>query len=94
MSGQLRLHDDDGPERCVFCGREAAGPCASCAKPVCGNCCTLTEGGVRVWAVCLECDRTRGRSLTRAWGGLLGFVGAILAVLAAAVVLLAWLTNR
>lgn len=49
---------------------------------------------MRVWAVCLECDRTRGRSLTRAWGGLLGFVGAILAVLAAVVVLLAWLTNR
>lgn len=36
---------------------------------VCGDCCTLTEGGTRVWAVCLDCDRKKGRSLSGAWRG-------------------------
>jgi hypothetical protein len=36
---------------------------------VCGDCCTLTEGGTRVWAVCLDCDRKKGRSLSSAWSG-------------------------
>lgn len=61
---------------------------------MCGECCTLTEGGVKVWAICLECDRKKGRSLLGAWGGLLGFIGAILAALAAVVLLLAWLSSR
>jgi len=86
--------DGDSPTRCSFCSNEAAGPCASCDRPVCGDCCTLTEGGVRTWAICLECDRTKGRALGGAWNGLLRFVLTILAVLAAIVALLAWLSSR
>ena len=93
MSAQLQLSDGDGPERCSFCSNEAAGPCASCSRSVCGNCCTLTEGGVRTWAICLECDRKKGSSLSRAWGSFGLFLVAILVVLAAAVALLAWLSN-
>lgn len=93
MSGQLQRASDDGPERCSFCSNEAAGPCASCARPVCGNCCTLTEGGVRTWAICLECDRKKGRSLQGAWGSFGLFLVAILVALAAAVALMAWLSN-
>lgn len=94
MSGQLQTVDGDSPARCSFCSNEAAGPCASCDRPVCGDCCTLTEGGVRTWAICLECDRKKGRSLGGAWGGLLTFVITILAVLGAVVALLAWLSSR
>lgn len=36
---------------------------------VCGDCCTLTEGGTRMWAVCLDCDRKKGRSLSGSWRG-------------------------
>jgi hypothetical protein len=94
MSGQLELEGGDGPERCSFCSNEAVGPCASCARPVCGDCCTLTEGGVRTWAICLECDRKKGRSLSGAWGSFGLFLVGILVVLAAAVALMAWLSNR
>ena len=94
MSGQLQPVDGDSPTRCSFCANEAAGPCASCERPVCGDCCTLTEGGVRTWAICLECDRKKGRSLGGAWGSLLTFVLTILAVLGAVVALLAWLSSR
>lgn len=59
---------------------------------MCGNCCTLTEGGVKTWAICLECDRMKGSSLTGAWGSFGAFLIAILVVLAAAVALLAWLS--
>ena len=90
---ELLVAGDDGPERCAFCRNEAAGPCASCARPVCGDCCTLTEGGVRTWAICLECDRKKGRSLRSAWGGLLAFIGAILLTLTALVALLAYLSR-
>ncbi len=94
MAGELQHVDDDGPARCSFCPREAAGPCASCARPVCGDCCTLTEGGVRVWAVCLECDRKKGRSLAGAWSGLLVWLVGILVVLGAATALMGWLAGR
>lgn len=93
MSGQLQLVSDDSPTRCSFCSNEAAGPCASCGRPVCGDCCTLTESSVRTWAICLECDRKKGRSLGGAWSGFLMFLIAILGVLAAAVALLAWLSG-
>lgn len=48
---------------------------------------------MKVWAICLECDRKKGRSLTSAWASFGGFLIAILVVLAAAVALLAWLSS-
>jgi hypothetical protein len=60
---------------------------------VCGECCTLTEGGLTTFAICLECDRKKGRSLSSAWGSFGGFLLAILLVLAAVVALLAWLSS-
>ncbi len=65
MSGLQQVGDDE--VRCAFCGELAAGPCASCRKMVCGDCCVLTEGGVETWAICLRCDRKKGRSLSRGW---------------------------
>jgi hypothetical protein len=91
--GGLIHYGDDAPERCTFCSRDAVGPCASCHQPVCGDCCTLTEGGVRTWAICLDCDRKQGRALGGRWSGFLLFIGAILFALFAVVVLLAWLTG-
>jgi hypothetical protein len=92
MSGGLQHIEDDGA-RCSFCPRMAVGPCASCARPVCADCCTLTEGGVKVWAVCLDCDRRGGRSLRGAWGGLVTWLVLILVGLAAATAALGWLTH-
>ena len=94
MSGELRHVEDDGPLRCSFCSNEAAGPCATCKRPVCGDCCTLTEGGAKTWAICLECDRKGGRSLTRAWMGLGTWLVGILVLLAGAVALMAWCSGR
>jgi hypothetical protein len=59
--------DGGGLEHCVHCGGLAAGPCARCARPVCGDCCVLTEGGATVWAVCTGCARRGGRSLGGGW---------------------------
>lgn len=81
MSGALQTAGDE-LTRCVHCGALAAGPCASCRKPVCGDCCTLTEGGVSVWAICLECDRKGGRSLVSPWRGVLRGFAILLALLA------------
>ena len=82
MSGALQLHDDD-TARCIVCGALAVGPCATCHRPVCGDCCVLTEGGVATWAICLRCDRTRGRSLREGWRGVAVFFGVVFALLAA-----------
>jgi hypothetical protein len=90
VSGALQHGDDDPIARCVHCANVAAGPCASCHQPVCGDCSTLTEGGARVWAICLECDRRKGRSLSRAWWSLLLWLAALLAGLA----LVTWLLER
>jgi hypothetical protein len=95
VSGELRTVGDDGPERCTFCGAEAAGPCASCQRSVCGDCCTLTEGGAQTWAICLDCDRSnrkKGRSLSGAWRGLGLWLLGILVLLGALVALLEWLS--
>jgi hypothetical protein len=90
MTGALQHADGDSAARCIHCGALAAGPCASCHEPVCGDCSTLTEGGVRVWAICLDCDRKNGRRLGGAWGGLLLWIGGLLAALATVV----WLLGR
>lgn len=50
----------------------------------------MTEGGVRVWAICLECDRRKGRRLSGAWRGLLLWLAAIFAGLA----VVTWLVGR
>jgi len=88
MSGLVHHDGGDGPARCAFCAAEAVGPCASCRTPVCGDCCTLTESTSRPWAICLDCDRRKGRSLGGAWGGFGGFLLVILLVLALAVLVL------
>lgn len=88
MSGLMEHDDGGGAARCAFCHAEAAGPCASCHTPVCGACCTLTEGTSRPWAICLDCDRKKGKSLGNAWRGFGGFLVALLLVLALLVGLL------
>jgi hypothetical protein len=85
--GELRSVGDDGPrpERCRFCGALAVGPCASCRSPVCGDCCVLTEGGAKTWAICLACEKRGGTSLRGAWLAVLLWIGVPLLVLGAAV---------
>ena len=95
MSGALQQEGGDGPvARCVRCGAQAVGPCARCRSPVCGDCCVLTDGGAKVWAICLACEDRGGRSLKTAWRGLLGFLAIPVLVLAALVALLAWYSSR
>jgi hypothetical protein len=85
----LQGHDDGGGyEHCTQCGALAVGPCARCQAPVCGDCCVLTEGGTRTFAVCLGCERRAGRSLTRGWLGVVGFVLVPIFGLVVALVLL------
>jgi hypothetical protein len=91
MTGELRRVDDDAKARCTFCSAEAVGPCASCRAPVCGDCCTLTEGGANTWAICLDCEHKRGRSLRGAWSSFGLWLVGLLVVLAGAIALLEWL---
>lgn len=60
---------------------------------VCGDCCTLTEGGTRTWAVCLACERQKGRSLRGAWRGFGAWLVGILIALAALIAVLEWLSS-
>lgn len=94
MTGQLQHVGDDGPVRCSICGADAVGPCATCRRPVCGDCCVLTEGGAKVWAICLRCERREGRGLSSGWWLVVGWVALPIVVLAVAVVVLAWLSSR
>lgn len=57
----------DGLARCASCAALAAGPCARCGRPMCGDCVVLTEHGASVWAVCHSCDKRGGRSLRSGW---------------------------
>ncbi len=91
MTGALQSHGGDDSERCAFCSAEAAGPCASCRRSVCGDCCTLTEGGAQVWAICLACDRKGGRSLSGRWLGFGLWLLGLLVAMATLIVLLKWL---
>jgi hypothetical protein len=71
----------DGFARCSHCGKPAVGPCARCHAPVCGDCCVITEHGVKPYAICLRCDRKGGRSLRSGWLAVLGlFIGPIVLV--------------
>ena len=75
---------DPPAERCNLCrARDAAGPCARCRKPVCGDCCELTTGGATTFALCLTCVKRGGASLHSAWLGTLLWLGLIIVVLAA-----------
>ena len=80
--------DDGGLERCVHCGALAVGPCAQCHAPVCGDCCVLTEGGSRVYAICVGCERGSGKSLRSAWLTVLGWFAVPIGLLLLAVLLL------
>ena len=95
MSGQLigTGGDGGGLARCA-CGSVAAGPCARCRIPLCGDCCVITQHGASPWAICRPCERRGGRSLRNAWLGLLLWLGLPLVGLALLVVLLAWWTSR
>jgi hypothetical protein len=76
-----------GLQRCNECGAEAAGPCASCRRPVCGDCCVLTSGP-DPWAVCVSCAE-RGRSSLRGpWLTVLGWIGKPILVLIALYIVL------
>ena len=96
MSGGLMLSEGGGGgvARCVRCGAEAVGPCATCRSPVCGDCCVLTEGGARVWAICLGCEDRGGRSLRRGWAMVLGWIALPIVALAILVALLELLRGR
>jgi hypothetical protein len=85
VTGQLRAVSDDGPAPCSICGALAVGPCATCRSPVCGDCCVLTEGGARTWAICLRCERRGGRSLRGGWTLVAAWLVVPLVVLAAIV---------
>ncbi len=88
MSGLQHAGDPAG-ERCGLCrARDAAGPCARCRRPVCGDCCELTTGGATPFAVCLTCVARGGSSLTAAWLGTLLWLGGIIAALGAVGVVL------
>jgi hypothetical protein len=91
MTGELQLHDFDGDARCARCGAVAIGPCARCDDPVCGDCCVLTEGGTRTYAICLRCDARGGRSLRQGWTSVAAWLVVPLGILLAVVLLLAWL---
>jgi hypothetical protein len=87
---QLISHDDGGGfVHCVLCGGDAAGPCARCRRPVCGDCCVLTEGNANRWAICLSCDRKGGRDVRSGWW-LVGMWLALPLVALCALLLILW----
>jgi hypothetical protein len=89
---ELAYRDDDGsPATCIHCGALAVGPCARCDAPVCGDCCVLTEGGTKPYAICLSCDRAGGGELKSAWLGVIGWFLVPIAALALLIVVLALL---
>jgi hypothetical protein len=94
MTQLIGSGDGGGFEHCASCGALAAGPCARCRKPLCGDCCVITRHGAGTWAICLRCDRRGGRSLRGAWLGLLGWLVALLVALAALVMLANALVSR
>lgn len=92
MSGQLQSYDDDGGfVRCSSCGALAAGPCARCRTPLCGDCCVISEGGATPWALCRACARGGGTSLQRGWLLVLGWIAKPILLLLGAYLLLRWL---
>jgi hypothetical protein len=94
MSGSLISSGDGGDGgfvHCAGCGALAAGPCARCRKPVCGDCCVLTTGGAQPWAVCHACNKTGGASLKAGWITVLGWIAKPMAAVLAVYLMLRWL---
>ncbi len=84
MSGLSPVDGGLPTARCVICQRrDAAGPCARCRRPVCGDCCELSSGGATTFAVCLSCVKRGGASLRTAWLGLVGWLALIIGALVA-----------
>ncbi|MGE0397949.1 MAG: hypothetical protein AB7T06_14715 [Kofleriaceae bacterium] len=89
MSGLSPVDGGLPTARCVICQRrDAAGPCARCRRPVCGDCCELSSGGATTFAVCLACVKRGGASLRSAWLGLVGWLALIIGALVAVGVVL------
>lgn len=87
--------DGGGFVHCASCGALAAGPCARCKKPLCGDCCVITRHGATPWAICKSCARRHGTSLKSAWFGLALWLIVPLLVLATLVVSLSlWVQQR
>ena len=93
MTGQLQQAGDGPVAACVGCGVQAVGPCARCHAPVCGDCCVLTEGSSKSFAICLDCDRRAGRSLRSGWWVVVGWIAGPIVALALAIMLLEWLAG-
>ena len=55
---------------------------------MCGDCCVLTEGGTKPYAICLGCERRAGSSLRRGWLTVIGWFVLPILALALLVVLL------
>lgn len=93
MSGSLISSGGDGGGfvACTGCGELAAGPCARCRKPVCGDCSVLTSGGADLWAICLACERSGGASLSGGWRLVFGWFLKPMAALLVLYLLLRWL---
>jgi hypothetical protein len=91
MTGILQTSGDGGGfVHCALCGGLAAGPCARCKVPVCGDCCVLTEGSAQPWAICLNCNGRKGSSLSRSWLSLGLWLLMPLVALVVLIVLLQW----
>jgi hypothetical protein len=88
----LQEYDDDAPARCFVCGATAVGPCARCRRPVCGDCCELTSGGVKTYAFCAGCSKHGGHQLARGWMSIV--LWALVPVLLAALVVTVLLLRR
>jgi hypothetical protein len=92
MTGQLISHGNGGGfVHCVICGGDAAGPCARCRNPVCGNCCVLTTGTAGKFAICVACERRGGRDARSGWFALSAWLVLPIVVLVVLLGLLMWL---
>lgn len=86
MTQLIGSGDGGGFEHCASCGALAAGPCARCRKPLCGDCCVITRHGATPWAICTSCAHRGGTSLRGPWLGLIAWLALPLVVLAVLVV--------
>lgn len=50
----------------------------------------LTEHGLKPYAICLECDRRKGRSLKSGWLYVIGLFVAPIALIVGLLLLLGW----